>query len=233
MAALKQASFPTDDRSKTVMDRLVNIFTATLPAEKPFRHWLLRDVLPDDVAYDVVQLPFEAAEISETYGKRDTHNASRHFFNQESRLRFPVCADIATAFQSPNATHAIETSCNVNLAGSFLRIEYCQDSEGFWLEPHTDIGVKIFTMLIYLTDGPRGEDMGTDIYDSELTHCGRAPSPFNSGLIFIPADNTWHGFEKRPMPSLRRSIIINYVKPEWRSRHELAFPEQPISAKTI
>jgi len=25
---------------------------------------------------------------------------------------------------------------------------------------------------------------------------------------------------------VRRSLIVNYVKPEWRSRHELAFPER-------
>ena len=27
---------------------------------------------------------------------------------------------------------------------------------------------------------------------------------------------------------LRQSVIVNYVVPEWRSRHELAFPEEPV-----
>ena len=50
-----------------------------------------------------------------------------------------------------------------------------------------------------------------------------ATTPYvrNRGLIVIPAADTWHGF-------LRRSLIVNYVKPEWRSRHELAFPDQPV-----
>ena len=51
------------------------------------------------------------------------------------------------------------------LGGSFLRIEYCLDTDGFWLEPHTDIGAKLFTMLVYLSDHPEAEDWGTDIMD--------------------------------------------------------------------
>jgi len=30
------------------------------------------------------------------------------------------------------------------------------------------------------------------------------------------------------MPLIWRSLIVNYVKPEWRSRRELVFPERPI-----
>jgi hypothetical protein len=27
----------------------------------------------------------------------------------------------------------------------------------------------------------------------------------------------------------RKSLIVNYVKPEWRARHELAYPETPVT----
>lgn len=47
-------------------------------------------------------------------------------------------------------------------------------------------------------------------------------------MIFIPGSDTWHGVEKRNFAGVRKSIIVNYVKPEWRSRHELAYPERPI-----
>ena len=50
------------------------------------------------------------------------------------------------------------------LDDTFVRIEYAQDTDGFWLKPHTDIGVKMFTMLIYMSDDPRHADLGTDIY---------------------------------------------------------------------
>jgi hypothetical protein len=31
------------------------------------------------------------------------------------------------------------------------RVEYAQDVDGFWLEPHTGLGVKTFTTLLYLS----------------------------------------------------------------------------------
>lgn len=232
-AALKPATcdcLPGDVTAQSIVARhFIESLTAKPAAKTPYRHWLLDGVLPCLSARSITQLPFEAATISETYGKRDTHNASRHFFNYEAQLQYPVCADVAGGFQSAEVINAIETICEVDLQGSYLRIEYCQDKEGFWLEPHTDIGVKLFTMVVYLTQGPLGNTMGTDIYDNSLQLVGRAPSEFNSAVVFIPAEDTWHGFEKRPMPELRRSLIVNYVKPEWRSRHELAFPNSPIT----
>ena len=214
-----------------VAQQFIASLTARPAGQIPYPHWFLNNVLPPVSARKVTELPFTPATITETYGKRDTHNTSRHFFNTEAQQEFTVCADIAGAFQSPKVIQAIEATCGVDIHASYLRIEYCQDKEGFWLEPHTDIGVKLFTMVIYLTQGHRSDDMGTDIYDASLHHVGRAPSPFNSAIVFIPAQNTWHGFEKRDMPELRRSLIVNYVKPEWRSRQELAFPHSPITTK--
>ena len=46
----------------------------------------------------------------------------------------------------------------------------------------------------------------------------------------MPASDTWHGFHKRPIAGVRRSLIVNYVKPEWRSRHELAYPDHAAGA---
>ena len=54
------------------------------------------------------------------------------------------------------------------------------------------------------------------------------PYAFNVGFSFVPGRDTWHGFDKRPIRGVRRSVIINYVKPEWRARHELAYPDQPV-----
>ncbi len=72
--------------------------------------------------------------------------------------------------------------------------------------------------------------LGTDIMDAAGQVLGRAPGSFNAGLIFVPGPDTWHGFTRRPIRGVRRSLIVNYVRPEWRSRHELAFPETPVRA---
>ena len=47
-------------------------------------------------------------------------------------------------------------------------------------------------------------------------------------MIFIPSNNTFHGFEPRTIPGVRKSLIINYVTNEWRAREQLAFPDQPV-----
>lgn len=197
-------------------------------ATDPYRHWLLTDALPDPVCRAVTGLPFVVSGPVETYGRRETLNASRIFFGAENQDRYPVCRALAAGFQDQEVTGSLARRCGVDLAGTFLRIEYCQDTDGFWLEPHTDIGVKKFTMLLYLSEGPGAETLGTDIYDGEKRRVETAPCRFNSGLIFIPASDTWHGFEKRPIEGVRKSLIINYVSNEWRSRHELAFPDRPV-----
>jgi hypothetical protein len=196
--------------------------------DAPFPHWLPRDVLPAGVCAAVTALPFAAPRIGDTQGKRETHNAARLFVSEPNRRRFAACAALADGFQDEATTALLEDVCGVRLGGSFLRIEYCLDTDGFYLEPHTDIGAKLFTMLVYLSDHPDAGDWGTDIMDASGAVLGHASGAFNSGLIFVPAADTWHGFVRRPIHGVRRSLIVNYVKPEWRSRHELAFPETPV-----
>ena len=194
----------------------------------PFRTWSLRDVLPAALGASLASLPFTPPPIGDTLGKRETHNASRLFVSPVNRRRFGACAALAEAFQDEATTALLEDMCGVRLGGSFLRIECCLDTDGFWLEPHTDIGAKLLTMLVYLSDDPEAEDWGTDIMDASGTVLRRASGAFNTGLIFVPAADTWHGFTRRRISGVRRSLIVNYVQPEWRSRHELAFPETAV-----
>ncbi|CAK0760379.1 2OG-Fe(II) oxygenase [Azospirillaceae bacterium] len=196
--------------------------------EHPYRHWLLADVLPEDVRDALLTLPFTPPGVIDTKGKRETNNATRVYFDVGNRERLPVCQDVAEAFQSQAVTRFIEEEFQINLRGTFLRIEYCQDTEGFWLEPHTDIGVKKYTMLLYLSKDPGSETWGTDVLAGPLDYIKTAPFQSNGGLIFVPASNTWHGFRPRPINGVRRSIIINYVTDEWRARHELAYPSAVI-----
>lgn len=194
----------------------------------PFRHWHLRHVLPAELCAAVADLPFAPPTIGDTLGKRETHNASRLFVSSPDRDRYAACAALAEAFQDEATVALLEDLCDVDLRGSFLRIECCLDTNGFWLAPHTDIGAKLFTLLVYLSDHPDADNWGTDIMDASGAAVGRSSGAFNSGLVFVPAADTWHGFVRRPILGVRRSLIVNYVKPEWRARHELAFPETPV-----
>lgn len=196
--------------------------------DTPYRHWHLRGVLPDTVHAELKDLPFPVADLGGVSGTREAHNADRVYFSGQNLATIASAAATAEAFQSEDIVALIADTFSAPLDNTFVRIEYAQDTDGFWLQPHTDIGVKMFTMLVYMSDDPRHADLGTDIYADENTHVGRSPFEPNSAMIFVPAANTWHGFERRPIQGVRRSIIVNYVTPEWRARDQLAFPESPV-----
>jgi hypothetical protein len=220
---------PMPDLNETAVHFLACL-DASVRGKHPYRHWLLEDILPARICAGIDALPFAPPDISDTKGRRETNNSTRQFFAASERAQFPVCEELASALQSEDVTRSIENECDVSLHGASLRIEYCLDTDGFWLEPHTDIGAKRFTMLIYLSQEPGSEAWGTDILDANMQRVATAPYRRNCGLIFIPATDTWHGFARRPIEGVRRSLIVNYVGPEWRARHELAYPEQPVLA---
>ena len=212
-----------------VARQLLRALDEAQPAALPFRHWRVAAPLPAEIASAIAVLPFAPPAVGDSQGKRETNNSTRIFLSPANRSRFPACEAVAAALQGDNVVDRVQQLCGAALGGAYLRIEYCQDTDGFWLEPHTDIGAKLFTMLIYLATEEGSEDWGTDLMTPEGDVAARVPYRANTGVIFIPGSDSWHGFRKRPIAGVRRSLIVNYVKPEWRSRHELAFPSQPVA----
>ncbi|VAW19153.1 hypothetical protein MNBD_ALPHA09-582 [hydrothermal vent metagenome] len=196
--------------------------------DTPFPYWLSDAFLPDPAIAALQALRFSTQDLDGVSGKRELHNASRVYFDVENQEKHDVCREFVAAFQSENIYQLIERTFELDLTGSYLRVEFTQDTDGFWLEPHTDLGVKLFTMLIYISDGPGHSEMGTDIYDLDHNHVGRAPFGPGRGLVFVPSDTSFHGFKPRPIDGIRKSIIINFVTDEWRAREQLAFPDSPI-----
>ncbi len=193
--------------------------------EQPYRHYLVRDLLPPALARELADLPFAAPGVGGVSGRRELHNDTRSYFDKVAMARFPVMREVAEALQTSEMARHIATAFAAPIDGTYLRLEYALDVDGFWLEPHTDLGVKKFTCLIYLSDGPGHASLGTDIYWDRDRHFGRSPFIPNSAMVFVPADNTWHGFERRPIEGVRKSVILNYVTPEWRAREQLSFPD--------
>ncbi|WP_244500516.1 2OG-Fe(II) oxygenase [Methyloceanibacter methanicus] len=228
-AALKQA----DVDAKSSSEDIVRTFTESVAngdhSDAPYPHWVLKKCFPDDTIADILGLPFPAPSLEGVSGKRELHNNTRKYFDVENREAFASVNAVAEAFQDERITDLIENTFGTDLAGTYLRIEFAQDTDGFWLEPHTDLGVKSFTMLLYLSDEEGHDNLGTDVYDADKSHVARSPFAPNLAFIFVPGDNTYHGFERRPIKGVRKSLIINYVTDEWRAREQLAFPETPIA----
>ena len=227
-AALQQA----DVAAKSSTDDIIRTFTACVAngdhSDAPYPHWVLKNCFPDDTIEDILGLPFPAPSLDGVSGKRELHNATRKYFDVENRDKFASVNAVSEAFQDKRITDMIEKTFGTDLSGTYLRIEFAQDTDGFWLEPHTDLGVKSFTMLLYLSDEEGHDNLGTDVYDADKSHVARSPFAPNLAFVFVPGDNTYHGFERRPIKGVRKSLIINYVTDEWRAREQLAFPEAPI-----
>ena len=197
--------------------------------EQPYRHWLLKEVLPIDICTGILTLPIAPPLLGQTDGTRGTYNSQRIFITPSLRTQYPTCAVLAEALQRPDVARLMAQTCAFDVAGSYLRMEYIQDVDGAWLEPHHDIPEKLFSMVIYLFTGPHAKDWGTDIYDADVRWVGRSSGEFNSASIFVAGPATWHGFEKRPIIGVRRLMEINYVRPNWRERGQLAFPDRPVT----
>ncbi|MDR3518835.1 MAG: 2OG-Fe(II) oxygenase [Azospirillaceae bacterium] len=197
--------------------------------EMPYLHWSLSQVLPEAVARAVIDLPIPPLEIDDCGGVRDKDNSLRTFLTPANQAQHPVFALLAQALRRPEVARQLSQTCEFEAQGTYLRMEYIQDVDGAWLQPHHDVPAKLFSMVIYLFTGPNTSEWGTDIYDENQKWIGQGPAEFNSGMIFIPGPNTWHGYEKRKIIGVRRLIEVNYVHPSWRDRNQLAFPEQPIS----
>ncbi len=209
---------------------IAKAFIASIEARasfaEPYPHHLIEQSMPAQVVHDLAHLPLAAPDLHGVSGKRELHNDSRSYFDDEGQQRFAVVKTVAETFQSIEVVTAISKAFDAPIDDTFLRLEYAQDVDGFWLEPHTDLGVKKFTCLLYLSEGH--EDLGTDIYRSPGEHAARSPFLPGGAMIFVPSDRTWHGFERRPIKGVRKSLILNYVTHDWRAREQLSFPQQPV-----
>ena len=153
--------------------------------DAPYRHFYLRNLFPKDIIEALNAIDASAPDLNGVSGKRELHNDDRFYFNRDVIDANPVAHAISTALQSQQAVSLIEKLFSVDLTGSLLRLEYAQDIDGFWLHPHTDLGVKKISMLIYLNDAPTDEQWGTDIFNTDHTHHKCMDHGANLSLIHI------------------------------------------------
>jgi len=221
-------SMPMTISGDAILASMQASMAAAIRSDTPYKNFVLKNCLPDDAADAIMNLPFPAPALGGVSGKRELHNGTRKYFDAENAAKYPVIKAFNDAFLSPKLTREMSEFFGTDLRGSYLRAEFAQDTDDFWLEPHTDLGVKLFTMLLYISKDEAHRDLGTDIYDANKKHVARSPFAFNSAFIFVPSDNTFHGFEPRRITGIRKSVIINYVTNEWRAREQLANPDKPL-----
>lgn len=214
--------------SAAIAERFCNSALNAATVAKPYPHFLMSKLFPASVARELNNLPFAAPALGGVSGKRELHNDTRSYFDAAAMAKFPVMRAVAEALQDSATIKTLARAFDARLDNTFLRLEYAQDIDGFWLQPHTDLGVKKFTCLIYLSDMPGHESLGTDIYASPGQHVGASPFVHNTAMVFVPSDKSWHGFEKRAIAGVRKSVILNYVTQDWLAREQLSFPDAAV-----
>jgi hypothetical protein len=202
---------------------------ACKPEEEPYRHWFMENFLDRATTRNILALPVSVPDWAETGGRREYHNGARTYFAGDMLNEYPVCAAFAETFSRPDVVKALADTYGAPLDGTYLRLELAADSGGFWLEPHTDLGVKAVTILLYLSEDEAHTDLATDIYYNAEKWYGRGQFGPGKALVFVPSDNTWHGFEKRTITGVRKSLIINYVTSEWRAKEQLVDANKPVT----
>ncbi|CAK7192852.1 hypothetical protein COMNV_01061 [Commensalibacter sp. Nvir] len=210
---------------KNVETQLQHAISHAKITRTPYAHWSMDNVFPEELCNALVQWkPNEKSIAGNTQGKRENNNQHRVFITPETQQNSLQFSLLANVFEMKSIRTLFAQVTGSNLNNTSVRLELCHDKEGFWLEPHTDVQAKKLTFLISLSTAKDAESWGTDIMNPQGESLGRSSGKFNSGFLFIPAKDTWHGYQKRPMNGIRRTLIMNYVDSTWRAKNELAFP---------
>ena len=67
---------------------------------RPYRHSVLENLFPAEVADGLAELPFAAPSLDGVSGKRELHNDTRRYFDAATMAEFPVVARVAEALQA-------------------------------------------------------------------------------------------------------------------------------------
>ena len=156
-------SFPHVPEPAAIAEHFCGALRSCTVKEEYYRRWVLKDVLPESLCVGVLVLPICPPWIDECGGVRDLNknNLKRSFFAPKLREDFPACQAFAEAFQRPEVARLFSETLGIpEIDGSYLRIEYIQDTDGAWLEPHRDIHEKLLLHGHLSDHRPRSEELG-------------------------------------------------------------------------
>ncbi len=185
--------------------------------DDPFLHYFIEQPLTEAMLAEVcgtfiadVPRVYDGTRAGDSTGAAKNAN-TRCYITRDNVADFPAMGELVEDLLSRETIETIEGQLHRSMDGCCLRVEIICDRQGFWLEPHKDIREKRLSMLLYANPCHEGEHLGTDLYDADLMLVKTMPYRHNVGYMFGPADDTWHGLEKKEIQQERRSLLINYV----------------------
>ena len=203
--------------------------TRAIAHENPFRHWEFDSPLTSSMIEEIYNSEIDDPnELNLSYdgtraidggkgrfrkGISDGGKAFkfRCFVTPENQTKFPSLFSLIEEMRKKETYEYIGNLIGKDLSHSYVRAEIICDRKGFWLKPHCDIKEKLLSCLVFVNRNGESEDLGTDLYDTNLKKVKTVPYKNNYGYFFTSAEDTWHGLEKKDISQERRCLQLNYV----------------------
>lgn len=174
----------------------------------PFNHYTFTDFFCDRELADIASIKLQSHSAS-LDGARTT-NSNRFFVDKENMWSNSALNRIVDFFLRDDIILMFEQESGKTIRGNYLRVEFIEDKEKSWLEPHVDINEKIMSFLVYLNNTDESESIGTTLYNKDKEYIKTVPYINNQGFYFYPGDDTWHGLESVDIKERRRAVMVNY-----------------------
>lgn len=176
--------------------------------DKPFKHYTFTDFFCDKELSNIdnIKLKNHSASLR---GAR-TSNNNRFFVDNENMHNNFTLERIVEFFLKKDIIDMFEEESGKKIRGNYLRVEFIEDKEKSWLEPHVDISEKLMSFLVYLNNTNEDESIGTALYNEDKEFIKTVPYIDNTGFYFYPGNNTWHGLESVDIKERRRAVMVNY-----------------------
>ena len=178
----------------------------------PYKHFILKNCFQNETLVEINKIIDTLNVNCNNKGKRED-NTKRYFVDKNNIIFQGALYKSVQQLTSKNAVEFFEKLIDneVSFKDCFLRMEIILDTSDFWLEKHTDIVEKKMSLIIYLNDNNEPLENGTDVYDESGNFVKSIPFEQNTGFLFYPSHNTWHGLEKGKQIRKRKCVLINYV----------------------
>ena len=120
-------------------DQIFDSFTAALANaeqfETPYRHWFLDGLLPAETLEALHQMDFPVANLDGVSGKRELHNDTRHYVDQENMARLPVSMPLAGLSRRRKWPGRSKSFSALTLLARFCELNMRRTLQAFGLSP--------------------------------------------------------------------------------------------------
>lgn len=129
----------------------------------------------------------------------------------------PAWKELMEDLLSRDYSQAISTLFGIDLSGTQLKVRLCKYKADCWMLPHTDRVDRVITQIIYLTEG-WDEQWGGNLLllrsDDETDVAGIIPPAFNSSILFMRSDQSWHSVQgvDKSASGTRNTILIQFIR---------------------